>query len=64
MGIFSSETEEEKQYRLLIKGIRSSNIDVEVKNTLIENKYTESIKEITKKAKIKKNESIVKKVKF
>lgn len=43
MGIFSSENEEEKQYRLLIKGIRSSNIDVEVKNILIT--YIEEVRD-------------------
>ena len=35
MGLFSSETEEEKQFKNLIKAIRGSNIDVGVKNSLI-----------------------------
>ena len=36
----------------------------EIKTTLTENKYIESIEEISKKAKVEKNESIIKKVKF
>lgn len=36
----------------------------EIKTTLTENKYISSIEEISKKAKVEKNESVIKKVKF
>ena len=36
----------------------------EIKTTLTENKYIESIEEISKKAKVEKNESVIKKVNF
>ncbi len=36
----------------------------EIKTTLTENKYIASIEEISKKAKVEKNESVIKKVKF
>ena len=36
----------------------------EIKKTLTEDKYMESIEAITKKAKVEKNESVIKKVKF
>lgn len=53
-----------KVYDKVDKQLTFDEVKDEVKNTLIENKYTESIKEITKKAKVEKNESIIKKVKF
>ena len=53
-----------KVYDKIDKQLTFDEAKNEIKSTLIEDKYTESIKDITNKAKIKKNESIVKKVKF
>ena len=53
-----------KVYDKINKQLTFDEVKDEIKSTLIENKYMESIKEITKKSKVEKNESIIKKVKF
>ena len=53
-----------KVYDKINKQLTFDEVKDEIKSTLIENKYMENVKEITKKSKIEKNESIIKKVKF
>lgn len=53
-----------KVYDKVDKQLSFDEVKDEIKTILTENKYIESIEEISKKAKVKKNESIIKKVKF
>ena len=53
-----------KVYDKINKQLTFDEVKDEIKSTLIENKYMESVKEITKKSKVEKNESIIKKVRF
>ena len=53
-----------KVYDKVDKQLTFDEVKDQIKSTLIENKYMDSIKEISKKAKVEKNESVVKKVKF
>ena len=53
-----------KVYDKIDKQLTFDEVKDQIKSTLTENKYMDSIKEISKKAKVEKNESVVKKVKF
>ena len=53
-----------KVYDKVDKQLSFEEVKDEIKTILTENKYIESIEEISKKAKVEKNESIIKKVKF
>lgn len=53
-----------KVYDKIDKQLTFDEVKDEIKKTLTEDKYMESIEAITKKAKVEKNESVIKKVKF
>ena len=53
-----------KVYDKIDKQLTFDEVKYEIKKTLTEDKYMESIEAITKKAKVEKNESVIKKVKF
>ena len=53
-----------KVYDKIDKQLTFDEVKDEIKKTLTEDKYMESIEAITKKAKVEKNESAIKKVKF
>lgn len=53
-----------KVYDKIDKQLTFDEVKDEIKKTLTDDKYMESIEAITKKAKVEKNESVIKKVKF
>ena len=53
-----------KVYDKIDKQLTFDEVKDEIKKTLTDDKYMESIESITKKAKVEKNESAIKKVKF
>ena len=53
-----------KVYDKIDKQLTFDEVKDEINKTLTEDKYMESIEAITKKAKVEKNESVIKKVKF
>lgn len=53
-----------KVYDKIDKQLSFDEVKDQIKNTLMENKYMENIESISKKAKVEKNESLIKKVEF
>ena len=53
-----------KVYDKIDEQLPFDDVKDEIKNTLIQNKYMENIESISKKAKVEKNESVIKKVEF
>ena len=53
-----------KVYDKIDKQLTFDEVKDEIKATLTEDKYIKNIEEISKKAKVEKNEDIIKKIKF
>ena len=53
-----------KVYDKIDKQLTFDEVKDEIKKTLTDDKYMDSIESITKKAKVEKNESVIKKVNF